>query len=85
MPIGEGQNDNRLVDKELFLSAQLSFHNKSVINELQSRPWCPGSPADLTLQSPLTGEQDLEIFDLGVRTHSLSVPDPDPDSASVPC
>ena len=60
MTIGEDRNEDRPVDRELCLAAQLSFRYNGAVKRTQYRPGCSDSPANLTLHT-LTPEQDPEV------------------------
>ena len=62
MTIGEDRNEDRPVDRELCLAAQLSFRYNGAVKRMQYRPRCSDSPANLTLQDPR--EQDPEVLEL---------------------
>ncbi|MEQ2288574.1 hypothetical protein AMECASPLE_023996 [Ameca splendens] len=64
MPISRGRNVDQPVNRELRLSTQLSLHYNG---PAQHPYYCGGrtnSSVDLPLLSPLTHEQDPEIFEL---------------------
>ena len=72
MTIGEDRNEDRPVDRELCLAAQLSFRYNGAVKRTQYRPRCSDSPANLTLHSTLTREQDPEVLELlHLGTHFL--------------
>ena len=64
MTIGEDRNEDRTVDRELCLAAQLSFRNNGAVMRTQYRPRCSDSPANLTLHSSVACEQDPEVLEL---------------------
>ncbi|KAK0137965.1 hypothetical protein N1851_025840 [Merluccius polli] len=76
MTIGEGRNVDRLVNRELCLSAQLPLHHDGSV---QSPHYCRRStdpPVDLPLHPPLTREQDPEVLELLHLGQDL-IPDPE--------
>ncbi|KAK0130536.1 hypothetical protein N1851_035235 [Merluccius polli] len=76
MTIGEGRNVDRLVNRELCLSAQLPLHHDGSV---QSPHYCrrrTDPPVDLPLNPPLTREQDPEVLELLHLGQDL-IPDPE--------
>ncbi|KAK0146020.1 hypothetical protein N1851_014720 [Merluccius polli] len=81
MTIGLGRNEDRLVNRELCLSAQLPLHHDVSV---QSPHYCrrrTDPPVDLPLHPPLTREQDPEVLELLHLGQDLI---PDPESALHP-
>ncbi len=71
MTIDKERNEDWPIDWELWTLAQLSFHHNSAVKWTKNHSHCTDSPANLSLQSPLTCGRDPEILDLlhlGVRT-----------------
>ncbi|KAK0140004.1 hypothetical protein N1851_023076 [Merluccius polli] len=81
MTIGEGRNVDRLVNRELCLSAQLPLHHDGSVQSPHYCRRCTDPPVDLPLHPPLTREQDPEVLELLHLGQDLM---PDPESALYP-
>ncbi|MEQ2246181.1 hypothetical protein ILYODFUR_035603 [Ilyodon furcidens] len=71
MAIGEGRNIDRPVNRELCVSAWLSFHHNSSVHRPHYCRGCTDPSVDLPLLLPLTREQDPEILELFHFTQEL--------------
>lgn len=58
------RNEDRSVNRDLLLSAQLSVHHKGSLQRLDYSRYCTNLPADLPVHSSLTHEQDLKVLEL---------------------
>ena len=81
MTIGEGRNEDRLVNRELCLSAQLPLHHDESVQSLYYCKRRTDPPVDLLLHPPLTCEQDPKVLELLHLGQDLI---PDPESALHP-